>query len=494
MPGNWLHAVASRSEVTRHARLVGKRDENGAVLVLALVFLLITVVIVGSLASGITNDLSNSNTFKSVRSLQYAARSATDLAIQSIRYTPLLTTTQTLNASPPSYCWGSGPVSGLSNVDGVPQMNVWCSTAWAPTSADTRVVTFSACSASLTAAQCAAQPLLQAMVTFDDYPPGVSSPTTAECVVSCGSTMSVNSWVWNPVIPTVSGVSPTSGPITGGTSVTITGTGFVTGTTVNFVEESQGIPASDNVVLAATGVTVNGPSSITATAPAVTEGFTYYVTVATPIGNSAYATNDVFTYSPAAPTITGINPSSGSVAGGNAVTITGTGFVSGAIVSFVQESNGTPVTGGVTVGAGSVSVTGSTSITAVSPAVTATGTYFVTVTTSTGTAATSSNDVYTYSLLVPLVSSVSPATGRIAGGTLVTIGGIGFVSGDTVSFTQESGYSATGSAIAATGVTVVGSTTITAMSPAVTSTGTYFVTVTSSAGTSSYYPIFTYSS
>ncbi|MGD0743505.1 MAG: IPT/TIG domain-containing protein [Acidimicrobiales bacterium] len=276
--------------------------------------------------------------------------------------------------------------------------------------------------------------------------------------------------------------------------MTITGTGFVTGTTVNFVEESQGIPASDNVVLAATGVTVNGPSSITATAPAVTEGFTYYVTVATPIGNSAYATNDVFTYSPAAPTITGINPSSGSVAGGNAVTITGTGFVSGAIVSFVQESNGTPVTGGVTVGAGSVSVTGSTSITAVSPAVTATGTYFVTVTTSTGTAATSSNDVYTYSLLVPLVSSVSPATGRIAGGTLVTIGGIGFVSGDTVSFTQESGYSATGSAIAATGVTVVGSTTITAMSPAVTSTGTYFVTVTSSAGTSSYYPIFTYSS
>jgi hypothetical protein len=175
--------------------------------------------------------------------------------------------------------------------------------------------------------------------------------------------------------------------------------------------------------------------------------------------------------------------------------ITGTGFYSGASVEFVQESGGSPVSGGVTAGATYVSVTGSTTITAVSPAVTSPGMYFVTVTTPAGTTATGASDVFTYSLLVPIVSSLSPSSGRIAGGTAVTISGTGFVSGDTVSFTQESGYSPVGSAIAATGVTVVGSSTITASSPAVASAGTYFVTVTTpGTGTSSYFPIYTYSS
>jgi hypothetical protein len=462
---------------------------------LALVFLLVTVIVVGSLASGITNDLNNSNTFKSVRSLQYAARSATDLAIQMIRYTPLLTTSETLNASPPSYCWGNGPVSEVTNIDGVPAMAVWCSTAWTPTSADTRTVTFSTCPASLTATQCALQPTLQAVVSFDDYPAGVSSPSTAECVVYCGTTMAVDSWVWNPVVPTVSAISPSSGPITGGTSVTITGTGFVTGTTVSFIEESGGTPVTGNVVLPASGVTVNGPTSLTVAAPAATEGTTYFVAVTTATGNSAYSANGVFTYSPVAPTITGVSPASGGIAGGNSVTISGSGFYSGASVSFVQESGGSPVSGGVTAGATYVSVTGSTSITAVSPAVTSPGTYFVTVTTPAGTTATGANDVFTYSLLVPIVSSISPLSGPVAGGTTVTISGTGFVSGDTVSFTQESAYSPIGSAIAATGVTLLGSSTITATSPAVASSGTYFVTVTTpGAGMSSYFPIYTYSS
>jgi hypothetical protein len=495
MPEEPSHVVGCRPQLTGSVRAGDKRGEAGAILVLALVFLLVTVIIVGSLASGITNDLNNSNTFKSVRSLQYAARSATDLAIQMIRYTPLLTTSETLNASPPSYCWGNGPVSELTNIDGVPAMAVWCSTAWTPTSADTRTVTFSTCPDSVTATQCASQPSLQAVVTFDDYPAGVSSPSTAECYVYCGTTMALDSWVWNPVVPTISAISPSSGPITGGTSVTITGTGFVTGTTVSFIEESGGTPVTDNVVLPATGVTVNGPTSLTVAAPAATEGATYFATVTTATGNSAYSTNDVFTYSPVAPTITGVSPASGGIAGGNSVTITGAGFYSGATVDFVQESGGSPVSGGVTAGATYVSVTGSTTITAGETAVISPGTYFVTVTTPAGTTATGASDVFTYSLLVPIVSSLSPSSGPIAGGTAVTISGTGFVSGDTVSFTQESGYSPVGSAIAATRVTVVGSSTITASSPAVASAGTYFVTVTTpGTGMSSYFPIYTYSS
>ena len=60
--------------------------------------------------------------------------------------------------------------------------------------------------------------------------------------------------------PSVSGVSPGTGPIVGGTSVTITGIDFQTGATVTF----GGV--------AATGVTVGGATSITATTPAHAAG------------------------------------------------------------------------------------------------------------------------------------------------------------------------------------------------------------------------------
>ena len=76
------------------------RGEGGAVLVLALVFLTTASVIVGALSAWTVNDLTNIKSFTSARSLQNAVRNATDVAIQSIRYTTLLSTSQ--NAEPPS--------------------------------------------------------------------------------------------------------------------------------------------------------------------------------------------------------------------------------------------------------------------------------------------------------------------------------------------------------------------------------------------------------
>jgi hypothetical protein len=481
----------------------GERDETGAVLILALVFLLIGVVIAGALTGALTNDLANSNNFASARSLQYAARSATDLAIQRIRYTPLVYNpltgeAQTLNASPPSYCWGNGPVSELPNdangkaIDGPTGVTVWCSTAWNPTSAQTRVVTFSTCNANKTAAACALNPLLQAVVTFDDYPLGaVSAPTTGLCIVYCGTSMSMDSWVWSPVVPTVTGLSPTGGSINGLTSVAITGTGFVSGASVTFVEESGGIPASDNVVFSvpAQNVMVNSPTSMTVVSPAVTEGTTYFVTVTTPTGTSADSANDIFTYSQVAPQVSSISPTEGPISGGNSVTITGTGFISGASVHFVEEEGNSPVTGGLTVAAPFVSVTKSTSITAVSPGVTKQDTYFVTVTTPAGTSAyNATNGVFTYEALYPNVFTISPSSGPTAGGTVVTITGTGFISGATVTFVEESGYNpvSNGNNYVTASATVekITPTSITVASPAVTATNPYFVTVTTSIGTS----------
>ncbi len=71
----------------------GRRDEAGAVLVLALLFVLVVGAVVGSIATWATNDLNNTAKFTSARTLQYAFNGATEVAVQNIRYTPLLATT-----------------------------------------------------------------------------------------------------------------------------------------------------------------------------------------------------------------------------------------------------------------------------------------------------------------------------------------------------------------------------------------------------------------
>jgi hypothetical protein len=192
-------SVITRGRGDRSAASVGAaRDEAGAVLVLALVFLITVSAIVGALSSWAMNDLNTTGVFTSARTNQYAMSSATEVAIQSIRYNPLWSTqtSQTANPSQPTFCWGSGPMSHLS-IDGA-DVAVWCSTAWTPTSANTRLVTFSACPVTATAAACASTPSLQAKVIFGDYAAGKSPPTTGECAVYCGTTMTVSSWLWSP--------------------------------------------------------------------------------------------------------------------------------------------------------------------------------------------------------------------------------------------------------------------------------------------------------
>lgn len=96
--------------------------------------------------------------------------------------------------------------------------------------------------------------------------------------------MTINSWVIDATPPTVTSVSPATGSSSGGTSLTITGTGFVTGAEVEFID----IDTSTNVILYATHVDVVSPTTITATTPTMATGTTYYVTVTTPSGTSQY--------------------------------------------------------------------------------------------------------------------------------------------------------------------------------------------------------------
>jgi len=174
-----------------------RQREAGSVLILALVYLTAVSITVLALAGWSMSNLHNSTRFAAVRELQDAARSTTELAMQNIRYTPMLSSSQTLDANPPSACWGSGPTSGLSHIDGY-SLNVWCSTVWNPTSADTRVVTLSTCLQTLSAAQCAANPYLQVVVTYDDYPPGGAAAVSGPCTDWnwCGQGETIDSWTW----------------------------------------------------------------------------------------------------------------------------------------------------------------------------------------------------------------------------------------------------------------------------------------------------------
>ncbi len=137
--------------------------------------------------------------------------------------------------------------------------------------------------------------------------------------------------------PTIASISPTGGPPVGGTPVTILGTGFQIGASVDFGSA------------AATGVTVTGPGSISATTPAGTAGAVVGVTVTNPDTQSSTLPG-AFTYATSAPppTIASISPSGGPAAGGTAVSIAGSNFQSGATVTF-----GTASATGVTVNSAS---------------------------------------------------------------------------------------------------------------------------------------------
>jgi Trypsin/IPT/TIG domain len=113
--------------------------------------------------------------------------------------------------------------------------------------------------------------------------------------------------------PTVSSVAPNKGPGAGGTTVTITGSGFEKGaTTVTIGYE-------------ATSVKLISPTELTAQTPSHPAGESEVVVSNS---NGASSGGPQFTYF--VPTVSSVNPSSGPTAGGTTVTIKGSGFEKGA--------------------------------------------------------------------------------------------------------------------------------------------------------------------
>ncbi len=182
--------------------------EEGAILILALTYLVAVGLIVALLSTWAISDLNNSSHFRAASSLTLAATDMTDVAIQNIRYNPSISTSQPVApySNPAEPCWGADPISNIPMIDG-DQVAVWCSTEWNPLNQVlngipnvTRDVTFFACSTavSVSAVSCENNPLLTAKVQFDDYPPAParSAPIQTLCSVYCGSGMEIVNWQW----------------------------------------------------------------------------------------------------------------------------------------------------------------------------------------------------------------------------------------------------------------------------------------------------------
>jgi hypothetical protein len=272
-------------------------------------------------------------------------------------------------------------------------------------------------------------------------PAGTSAPVTAD------------QFTYAVEPPTVTAVSPSSGPLTGGTTISITGTNFTGATKVLFG------------TVAATSFTVVSSTDISAVSPAQAAA-AHNIYVSTPDGTSAPVTADLFTYV-APPTVTSISPTSGPTTGGTQVTISGTNLANPTAVLF-----GTVPARFLTLE--TVSPTGTiVEIIATAPAQAA-GFHNIYVTTPGGTSAAVAADEFTYVVPVPAVTSISPSSGPTTGGTPVTITGTGFTGATKVNF----------GTVAATSFTVVSSTDISAVSPAQ-AAAAHNIYVTTPDGTSS---------
>lgn len=233
--------------------------------------------------------------------------------------------------------------------------------------------------------------------------PGSASPTGVDVIAPAGTgTVSVTAttpggtssgvnYTYAPV-PSVASIDVTSGPLGGGTRVTVTGSGFVTGAKVLLGSQSL-TPAS----IAA------GGTSLTFTTPLA--GAPGPVTIAVETVGGVSASTATFTYLDG-PILSQVNPSAGSSLGGQTVRLTGAGLQVVTQVSF-GASSAAMVPGSAT----------STTLDVVTPP--GQGPVAVTATSPGGT---SNSVVYTY-VDGPQISTVSPKAGPVAGGFEVTIGG-----------------------------------------------------------------------
>lgn len=231
-----------------------------------------------------------------------------------------------------------------------------------------------------------------------------------------GATVFPGGWTYtsNPIgqLPVITTVTPACGPISGSTFITISGSNLAGVTNVTIAgQQCSGIqhPTIDTQITCS----VTGPGNT----------LTGDVVATNANGDGILLNGFQFTNGcpqAGAPTVISINPNSGPQGGGTGVTITGTNFRAGTISSVLLA--GIPCTGITVLNDTRLTCTTGT-FTGPAPAV-----GDVDASNQFGTGTLTNGWTYTAGggNLPPTVTAIVPASGPAAGGTGVTISGLGF--------------------------------------------------------------------
>ncbi|AKD02775.1 hypothetical protein PKOR_06120 [Pontibacter korlensis] len=264
--------------------------------------------------------------------------------------------------------------------------------------------------------------------------------------------------------PDILTIDPTSGRV-GMTTVTITGQYFLQATEVRFM---GGDGTSDDVVLSPTAFTIVDDNTITVVVPAGAK--TGPISVTTPSGTD---TSGIFTL--LVPQFTSFTPAEGLV-NRTTFTITGQYFLEASKVTFLSGS-------AADVDATSFTVDSDTQITVTVPEGARTGRIAVTTPSGTGTSS------FDFTVLAPVVTSITPAEGSKVGGS-ITITGKYFDDLQTVQFNGVAATSFTGTlADAGTDADGVALKSFSMAVPAGAVTGPITLTTLSGTGSSASYSI-----
>jgi hypothetical protein len=255
-----------------------------------------------------------------------------------------------------------------------------------------------------------------AIATADIATAGTVNVAVTNPAPGGGTSGNIQFTINNPNV-TVTSLSPASATAGGaGFTLTISGSGFASGATVNF----GGNPAITPSSVTSTQIVANIPAAD------IAAGGTANVTVTNPPPSGGISSAQTFTINNPAPTTSSLSPTSATAGGaGFTLTVNGTGFVPGSIVKFNGVAKVT-------------SVIGSTQITAaISAADIATaGPVSVTVTNPAPGGGTSNAQTFTINNPSNLtITSLSPASATAGSAAFtLTVNGSGFVSGATVQF------------------------------------------------------------
>ncbi len=224
--------------------------------------------------------------------------------------------------------------------------------------------------------------------------------------------------------PVLTKVAPNSGPVSGATTVTLSGSGFTGATRVTLTSGTRSVTAIPTVL---------SDSSLRFTTPSIAKlaGLTSLVfKVSVAVGTTTSAPNATALFTYRAPVLTKVAPNSGPVSGATTVTLSGSGFTGATRVTLTSGTRS--VTAIPTVLSDSslrfttpsiAKLAGLTSLV-----------FKVSVAVGTTTSAPNATALFTYR--APVLTKVAPNSGPVSGATTVTLSGSGFTGATRVTLTS----------------------------------------------------------